>query len=173
MADSAPGIFSLSQTGVGNGAILHANGQVVTSASPAQPGEYLQIFLTGLGAVSPALAAGIPPPLSPFSLANVYTKGALSVYFNDYDRHVFPKANVIYAGLAPQFAGLYQLNVRVPPGVGPGDVYVEIVTDSADVNQATVPVGTGASASIRTSGEEQPLRWFPKAPPRRSPATHE
>jgi uncharacterized protein (TIGR03437 family) len=30
-------------------------------------------------------------------------------------------AEVLYAGLAPTFSGLYQVNVRIPAGVEPGD----------------------------------------------------
>jgi uncharacterized protein (TIGR03437 family) len=35
-------------------------------------------------------------------------------------------AAVSYAGLAPGLAGVYQINVTIPDGVGPGDVYFDI-----------------------------------------------
>jgi hypothetical protein len=37
-------------------------------------------------------------------------------------------------------AGLDQMNVVVPTTVCPGDVYIEVVTDSADVEEVTVCV---------------------------------
>jgi uncharacterized protein (TIGR03437 family) len=38
-------------------------------------------------------------------------------------------AEVLYAGIAPTFSGLYQVNVRVPAGIEPGDdVPIELIT---------------------------------------------
>jgi uncharacterized protein (TIGR03437 family) len=48
----------------------------------------------------------------------------------------------LYQGLAPQLAGLYQLNVTIPTGVTTGsEVTFEIVTTDADNIQATIPIG--------------------------------
>ncbi|MGD1097683.1 MAG: hypothetical protein ABSB35_37565 [Bryobacteraceae bacterium] len=55
---------------------------------------------------------------------------------------------MVFAGLAPTLAGLYQMNVQVPTGVGPGNVYLEVVTDAADVLQIQVPVGGSAAAAV-------------------------
>ena len=53
VAASTPGIFSLDQSGAGSGAILHTDFTVVNDKSPATRGETIQIYLTGLGAVTP------------------------------------------------------------------------------------------------------------------------
>jgi uncharacterized protein (TIGR03437 family) len=149
--DALPGIFTQSQNGIGYANALHADGSLVTPKSPAQPGETLAIYLTGLGTVSPSVTDGSLGPSNPLSYADEYTngygQGNFLVFFNDYNNNVFDSAAVTYAGLAPGLAGLYQLNVTVPMGVGPGDVYVEVVTYSADVNQAQVSVGSGSSAA--------------------------
>ena len=51
-------------------------------------------------------------------------------------------AKVLYQGLAPQLAGLYQLNVTIPAGVTTAsNVNLEIVTVDADNIQASIPIG--------------------------------
>jgi uncharacterized protein (TIGR03437 family) len=49
--------------------------------------------------------------------------------------------STIYAGLAPGFAGLYQINVRVPADVAPGpDVPVRVTAGGVLSNTVTLPV---------------------------------
>jgi uncharacterized protein (TIGR03437 family) len=104
VAATAPGVFSLDSTGVGRGAILHANFSLVNLASPAKRGETVLIFLTGLGAVDPPVPDGTAGAANPLSKA-VATVNALIDGL---------PATVRYAGLAPLFPGLYQLNIVVP-----------------------------------------------------------
>jgi uncharacterized protein (TIGR03437 family) len=47
---------------------------------------------------------------------------------------------VQFAGLAPEFAGLYQLNVRVPAGSPAGMVEVVIESGGANSRAARIPV---------------------------------
>jgi len=72
---------------------------------------------------------------------------------------------VTYAGLAPGLAGLYQVNVQIPSNVGPSNVYVEFITDFADVNMVQVPVAAASSAN--QAGREQPARAQPAGSQRR------
>ena len=58
LAPTAPGVFSLSANGLGEGAIRHADSSIVNQASPAMPGEIVQVYLTGLGAVNPPVPDG-------------------------------------------------------------------------------------------------------------------
>ena len=107
---SSPGVFTTPPGGVGFGAILHADYSAVTPANPASRGETVQVFLTGLGDVSPAVAEGAAAPSNPLSTAS----GNVDVYVDNV------KATVSYAGLAPGLAGLYQINVAIPQGQGRG-----------------------------------------------------
>lgn len=111
LAATAPGVFSLAQNGLGDAAVLHANYSVVNAGNPARAGETVQIYLTGLGAVSPAVADGAAAPATP-PFANVLSQVAVTVGGR-------PCA-VVFSGLAPTLAGLYQLNVTLPAGLPPG-----------------------------------------------------
>ena len=158
LTDSSPGSFSQNENGLGYAAALHAaSGEVITSSNPAQPGEYISVYLTGLGVVTPTITDGALGPTSTLSYSDLYNAGNLGVYFNDYgpDGSVGNYGNIEYAGLAPGLAGLYQINVQVPTsGLATGDnVYLEFVTDAADENQIQIPYGSTVSrASARTPG---------------------
>ncbi len=105
VARTSPGIYSQSQNGIGAGAVLRSNFSLLTGSNPARRGDTILIYLTGLGALNPALADGAPASSTEFSRVvenvNVYIGGQ--------------RATVSFAGAAPGFAGLYQLNVVVPP----------------------------------------------------------
>jgi uncharacterized protein (TIGR03437 family) len=150
LTDAAPGAFSQSQDGIGFAAALHnATGALITKDDPAQAGEYIQLYMTGLGTVTPAIMDGAVGPSPPnLSWSDVYNAGALTVLFDDYSTFACATGcagNIEYAGLVPTLAGLYQINVQVPTsGLGDGDsVYVEFITDAADVNEIQIPYGSG------------------------------
>ena len=151
LSDSAPGAFSQNQNGIGYAAAVHAaNGALITSSDPAQPGEYISLFLTGLGTVSPPINDGALGPVNQLSVSDLYSAGNLTVYFNDYTNGTAGNPGTIqFAGLAPELAGLYQINVQVPTsGLASGDnVYIEFVTDAADVNQIQIPYGQSSGAA--------------------------
>lgn len=127
---AAPGIFTLSASGSGAGAIEHGvTGQLVTAASPAGPGEILSIYCTGLGAVSPSAADGWVPPIPP-----PQTVAAVQVYIAS------ALAQVNYAGLAPGFAGLYQVNAQVPAGTPSGNQNLQIRMAGASSNTVLVAI---------------------------------
>jgi uncharacterized protein (TIGR03437 family) len=131
VAAAAPAIFTLNSLGSGAGAVEHAlTGQLVTDANPASPGEVVAVYCTGLGAVSPAVADGAAAPLPPAQ--TVLAAGAF------YDG---APAQVIYAGPAPGFAGLYQVNVQIPLlDVNPGPQTLMISTGGAVSNTVTIAV---------------------------------
>ncbi|MGA3186356.1 MAG: hypothetical protein ABSF22_04535 [Bryobacteraceae bacterium] len=151
---SQPGVFSQSQNGIGLAAALHAaTGELVDAANPAQPGEYISIYMTGLGAVTPAIADGAVGPSLPLSTVDFWTNGSMAVIFNDYGPGAPSESDVMgtiqFAGLAPGLAGLYQVNVQVPmKGLTAGDlVEIEIQIDDermqpTDVKQVYIPYGT-------------------------------
>lgn len=122
LAAVAPGVFSFSSDGKGPGAILHANFTPVTDQNPASAGEVVLIYLTGLGATTPPVADGVLAPTAPAVVRPTVTIGGRT-------------ATVDYAGTAPGFAGLYQINAAVPAGTPAGNQSV-IVTGANTVTIA-------------------------------------
>ena len=128
----SPGIFTLNQEGTGPGAILHAEDfQPVNDSAPAQPGEFLAIFCTGLGSVQPEVASGdVAPTAEP--LARTVTLPMVNI--------AGIAAQVTFSGLAPGFVGLYQVNVQVPAGVPAGTQEVELIINGVPGNTITIAV---------------------------------
>ncbi len=130
VAVTAPGIYSLDQSGTGAGAIEHANGAVVNAANPAAPGEVVVVYLTGMGAVTPTIADGTASTGKPLNNAVMPT-----VYVAD------QQAAVTFSGLAPGFPGLYQLNVTIPASLASaGNLPLAIGTANAFHDQIYIPV---------------------------------
>jgi uncharacterized protein (TIGR03437 family) len=88
-------------------------------SGPAQTGDTLVIYAFGLGATSPAVATGAGAP-SVEPLARITTP--VTVHFGP--RTMFDDgipATPDYAGMAPTFVGVYQLNVTIPANAPTGD----------------------------------------------------
>jgi uncharacterized protein (TIGR03437 family) len=123
VAGSAPGIFTLNQSGSGPGAILNQDSSINTAANPAARGSIIQIFATGEGQTVPAGITGgingVNTPTLPKPVGAVtVTVGGVS-------------AQVVYQGAAPgSVAGLFQVNVFVPNSVQSGNVPVVITVGS-------------------------------------------
>ena len=77
---------------------------------PASAGEAIEIYGLGLGVTDPAVEAGVASPSSP--PARAVQTPRLQIGGLD--------AVITFAGLAPGFAGLYQVNAVVPAGLAPG-----------------------------------------------------
>src|SRR5260370_4613989 len=116
----APGIATVLQSGIGLGAIQHADGTPVSAMSPALRGETIVIYATGLGQVAPSVADGFPAPASPLAKTN----SVLTVYVNgtcgSADGLTCDASNIGYQGLTPTYAGLYQINLTIPLNTPPG-----------------------------------------------------
>jgi minor extracellular serine protease Vpr len=112
---AAPALFQLDATNV---LATHGNGPLVTPTSPAQPGEVLVLYATGLGTTSPAPTPGEIPeaawPLADLIDFQVELNGAA----------IDPQL-IQYAGIAPGFAGLYQINLQLP-GDCPSNPQIQI-----------------------------------------------
>jgi uncharacterized protein (TIGR03437 family) len=117
MANTAPGFFQW--TGLNFAVAEHADGSLISPDDPARPGEVVVLFGTGLGRTVPATSSG---RVAVAAASSVY-ESEVAILLNGVPS---PPANLYYAGLTPGCAGLYQVNVRLPPVLGP-DPEIQIV----------------------------------------------
>jgi len=106
---------------------------------PATLGDYLVIYLTGLGITTPngdpngkPLTTGGVPPADGSVLYETPTQPTVTIGG--------VPAKVLYSGLAPGFPGEYQLDVQVPTGVASGDDVPVVVTLFGNSDTATVSI---------------------------------
>ena len=111
----APAIFSSLPEDSCHAAALHiGTGVLADQDHPAAIGEAIEIYGIGLGPVDPFVPAGVAAPASPpaaASLPEVFIGGL--------------PAEVLFAGLAPGLAGVYQVNAVVPSWLKPDAQFVE------------------------------------------------
>jgi uncharacterized protein (TIGR03437 family) len=150
---TAPGVFTVPPGGVGYGAVLHGDYSLVTAQSPAQVNETVSVYLTGLGTTNPVILDGSAGP------ASSQTNNTIQVYIGGV------AATVGYSGLAPQLAGLYQLNVTVPSGVTAGDNTLEIVGPDSDAAEALIPIGSGGTITASATAPQPAVRRKSKSSP--------
>jgi uncharacterized protein (TIGR03437 family) len=132
VADTSPAIFSLSQGGSGQGAILNQNSSVNGASNAAAPGSVISIYATGEGMLQPSGVTGsvttsTAPFPTPLGMVSV-TIGGLT-------------AQIEYAGEAPGLvSGVLQVNAVVPAGVAAGSQPVILTVGSASNAQQTITV---------------------------------
>jgi uncharacterized protein (TIGR03437 family) len=132
LAPTAPGIFTMPQNGLGDGATLHADYTLVSPASPAKAGEIVLVFLAGMGAVNPSVQDG---QAAPWTEPLARALAPLRVTVDGVE------CTVHFSGLAPYYAGLYQLNIQLPYNLAPGTHSLAIQTVDAFTDMANLVSG--------------------------------
>ena len=144
---AAPAIFTLNQQGTGQGAVLIAGTSTIAApvgafpgSRPANLGEYIEIYASGLGMVSQP-----PPDGSPSSGLDPTTQSLQVVYGclgNDGLVHDDCGGYMpTYVGLAPGFPGLYQIDFQIPSDAATGDaVPLVIYVGSGQSNTITLAI---------------------------------
>ena len=130
LSDAAPGILEYTAGSQKFGVVTHANGALVTAANPAQAGETVIVYATGVGPVDQPQATGEAALADP--LARTRQTPQVTVASRD--------AFVFFSGLAPGFVGLNQLNVTIPAGTPSGVQQLVITSNGAASNTVNVPI---------------------------------
>ncbi len=105
-----PGVAALA-SGLANAQHV-SDGSLVTDASPAKPGEYIVLYLAGMGATTVPVANGAASPSSPLAQTQVTPTITLN------SESIVP----LFSGLTPGLAGLYQIDFQVPADAPNGDL---------------------------------------------------
>jgi uncharacterized protein (TIGR03437 family) len=108
MVAAAPGLFLIQADTI---AATHADGSIITRDSPARPEEIVVLYASGLGQTIPAVADGEIP----MEARTIVERASLQVLVNGIP---VPDPSIYYAGVTPGYAGLYQVNVRLPADCG-------------------------------------------------------
>jgi uncharacterized protein (TIGR03437 family) len=102
-APASVGYFSASGDGLGMILATHADGSQITSSLPASAGETVVLYATGLGALANSVAEyDWPASANPTSVPVQADVAGV-------------QAMVLYAGAAPGYPGVYQINIVIPP----------------------------------------------------------
>jgi uncharacterized protein (TIGR03437 family) len=139
IGEHSPGIFTLNQSGTGQGAIVIESGITIAApvgtldaSRPARRGEAVSIFCTGLGQVTAQPATGTATPASPISEAVTQVTveiGGIST-------------TAAFSGLSPGLTGIYQVNVRIPENAPSGDA-IPLVISAGGVKSNSVTIAIG------------------------------
>jgi uncharacterized protein (TIGR03437 family) len=124
--DAAPTILSY---GVNRAIAINPDGSLNGPNSGARPGTVLLVYLIGSGPLDHPVATGAPSPSSPLSQETLLTTASIGGAV----------AQVQFAGMAPGFVGLVQVNLVVPD-LAPGDYPLQVTIGGMGSNQQLLTV---------------------------------
>jgi uncharacterized protein (TIGR03437 family) len=119
LQSAAPALFQMP-----SGAVIatHIDGSLVCDDAPASAGEIVSLWAAGLGNTDPNLEDGVLPQearwLSQMNQFGVWINGV-----------PVDAGRILYAGVAPGYAGLYQVNVRLPDSL-PANPEIQLALDN-------------------------------------------
>jgi acid phosphatase type 7 len=108
---------------------LHGDGSMVSTAAPAVAGETVTMLLTGLGSVKGSALAGIP------QAAPMPVMASVQMTFGGVPARMGPVM------LGANYAGVYEIQVPIPSGLGQGSVAVQVTANGVASNTVSLPIG--------------------------------
>jgi uncharacterized protein (TIGR03437 family) len=133
LASQTPAIFTLNGGGTGQAAAVNnKDGSINGAAHPAKAGDFVQLYVTGLGPTAPPLNDGSvnTPPLPVPQGSVTATVGGV-------------KATASAVGAPGTVAGVFQVNVQIPSGVAAGNavpISLTVAGTSSTQNGVTIAV---------------------------------
>lgn len=133
------GVFTANSQGTGPAAAQHGtDSSPILLTAAAQPGEVIVIYGTGLGAIS-----------GPDNVAPGGVQVGSNVTVNIAGKVVTPD----YAGRSPSFAGLDQINFKIPADVATGCyIPAEVTASGQPSNLFYLSIGSGSSTCAHPLG---------------------
>ena len=161
-----PGIFTMSEAGTGQGAVVLAGTTVLaappgfsgdirlaqpgeavniyTTSRPARAGDVLEIYATGLGAVDPPQADGAnscePQSVCLDDFSNVTLRRTTArprVWIGGVE---VAADGVLFSGLAPTLAAVDMVVVEAPAGIAPSDAAEVVIAIGGRTSQPGVTI---------------------------------
>jgi adhesin/invasin len=124
---AAPGLFFSSS---GQAIVQNSDYTLNGPTNPAKAGGTIIAYLSGSGLVSPAVADGAAAPSN--TLVHLNSGSSATIGSST--------AQVSFAGLAPGFVGLVQVNIVVPSSLPTGSYPLTVTIGSETSNPATISV---------------------------------
>jgi uncharacterized protein (TIGR03437 family) len=129
---TVPGVYTNGIVGTGPASVINQSGIANSKLTPAAKGSIIAVFTSGLGTVNPPLATGAVPPASTLSK----TTADVGAFIGG------AAALVRFAGAAPGYPGLYQINIEVPANAPSG-------TDSLLIYANSQPTQSNVTVEIQ------------------------
>jgi len=126
--DAAPGLFAFSD-GSNRIIALNSDGSLNSPSNPARRGDFVTLYATGGGLTTGPNIEGAPAPSNPIAL----TRLPVNLQFGGAAQAPF------FAGLAPGFAGLVQINIFIPENAPTGS-QVPVALNIGGFNAGNQPV---------------------------------
>jgi uncharacterized protein (TIGR03437 family) len=118
---AAPGVFTWTENGLGQAVLVNYTDDTLnTSANPVKRGQIAFYYATGLGQMTPPVADG--------------DGGSATLHYANAPAAVFVggvATQVLFAGQAPGFPGVNQINIVIPDSA-PAGTAVPLVTQRSD-----------------------------------------
>jgi len=124
---AAPGLFSTSS---GHAVVQNSDFTLNDPGNPAKVGSTIVAYLSGSGPVDTPVADGAATPIGPLVSATSQSSATIGS----------SPAQVAFAGLAPGFVGLVQVNIVVPADLQTGDYPLAITIGNETSNPAPISV---------------------------------
>lgn len=127
-----PAVFTAASEPTGPALALNQDGTLNSASAAAPKGSIVVMYATGTGQTAPPGVDGIVPPsmLPLVKLPVLVTIGSQN-------------ATVLYAGDAPGFVGLTQLNIQVPMSASSGAQPITLEVGGFPLNQSNVTISVG------------------------------
>ena len=151
LLDAAPALFALPTVPPCAIAQRWPEYSLVSPENPARPGDVIMLYATGLGRTSPYPTQ---PDEIPIWAGALERMADLDVYL---DGVPLDRARILWAGLSPGSAGLYQINLALPGELAANpEIRVSVggQESAAGLCLVTAPDGNATQAAPPTSGNQ-------------------